>query len=266
MTLQQSLAQYEALRSLLVGTASGVAIAPPATGSATAADFNAFVSVAYVALRETMAEDIAFLRSVKVLPASVSSRPIYLLRTAQQHTDNADAAAFYRNWTGPDPVDWHDAIARLEVLLTEFCEALVRAATSVRTSPSLHRKWQESVAVAVPSIFDSVCRDLALQFRDGARAAKIRAVESRYLREGSKTPKQPVIADLCAQEVLSETAALPVPHSELLDQLGLIGSREAAAALSLAYATSRALPSLKGDDFSRKVSTAWWALLDDSAK
>lgn len=267
MTVADSITQYESLRALLLGSELGLRITlPPLLLEAGPADFDAFVSSAYVVVREALAEDAAFLAHVGVLKAQDASRSIYLLRTARQHTDNELATSFYGAWLGPHPVDWAAAAARLTAQIEDFFQALIQAALAVRASPLLHQQWIEAVAVSVPSTFDAVCRDLRLSYRNGARAAKIRAIEGRYRREKLTGPKSRIIADLCIQEVLSETGLLPVPHSELLDELGLLGEREAAAALALAYTTARALPGLRGEGFSRKVSTMWWSLVGEDAR
>lgn len=260
MSLADSIAQYEYVRLLLLGSEVGLRIEQP--GSDLGADgFDAFVSTAYVALRETLAEDVSFLLSVGVFGNHDAIRSVYLLRTARQHDDNDQAVSFYNGWLGEEPIDWSDAVERLVERVEDCLGALTRAAQMVRQSPALHQQWVDSASVSVLSVFASVCRDLRLAFPRGTTLAKVRAIEGRYRRERPAGPKRRIIADFCVQEALSESGALPVDYWELLDELGLIGSRNASAALVLAYATARALPGLSGEAFRRKTSEMWWSLV-----
>lgn len=262
MTIAELTEQYESLRALLLGSELGVSIVLP--GSIIAeASFDAFVSSGYVALRETLADDVTFLRRAGGLGSPAALQTIYLLRTARQHTDNETAVQFYASWVGPEPINWSAAASRLAAEIAAFFQDLIRSAQTVRRTAVLHEQWREAAAVSVASTFDGVCHDLGLSFRPVARTAKIRAIESRYRRERVSGSKHRVMTDFCLQEVLSETGPLPVNHGDLLDELGLLGSEDAAAAASLAYATARALPNLRGDDFSRKVSELWWSLVSN---
>ena len=263
MTIETSISQYESLRVLLLGSNLGIVESPLRLDASTGPDFDALVSSASGIVRETLAEDVAFFRRAGVMPLQPVSASIYHLRTAKQHADNDASARFYFDWVGSPPVDWVAATARLVAELEDFFDELVNAALTVRSSSALTRRWVDEAAVSVQSIFDAVCRDLNISFRSGARAAKIRAIESRFGRDRPPGPKREAVAELCVQEVLSESNTLPVVHSELLDELGLLGSRDASAAVTLAYATARALPRLSGQEFSRKVSEMWWSLTGD---
>lgn len=260
MTIADTITQYEALRMLLLGSEAGIGIAQPRP-SPGSSDFDAFVSSSYVALRETLADDASFLSSADVLGRHEATLSVFLLRTARQHDDNQGAVRFYEQWVGTEPIDWDDAVGRLVQQVEDYLRKLVEAAQVVRRSPALHARWVASDSVSTPSIFDAVCRDLNLSFAHGARKAKVRAIEARYRRDGLARGKKRMIADLCVQEALSESGILPVAYSDLLDEMGLIRSRDAAAAVALAYATARALPRLKGEDFKRKVSEMWWSLV-----
>lgn len=260
MTLKESISQYEYVRVLVLGNEVGVGIAQPRSGAG-ADGFDAFVSSAYVAVRETLAEDASFLASVGAMGTHEATRSLHLLRTARQHDDNQGAVNFYNNWVGNEPVDWDDAAERLVDQVDDYLRTLTRAAQAVRQSSSLAQQWKDADSVSVPTVFASVCRDLSLSFPFAARQAKVRAIESRYRRERPAGAKRQIIADLCVQEALAESGVLPVDYSELLDELGLLGSREAPAVLALAYATARALPGTFGDDFKRKTSEMWWSLV-----
>ncbi|WP_231441523.1 hypothetical protein [Brevibacterium zhoupengii] len=261
MTISDFIVQYEQLRSLLLGSEVGLNIELPRSNSG-ADGFDSFVSSSYVALRETLAEDASFLSAIGVFgKRQDATRSVYMLRTARQHKDNKSALIFYSNWLGEEPIDWDDAVERLVNQVEGYMNSLIRAAQKVRRDPDLSQQWVEATSVSVPSVFAAVCRDLNLSFSTGARQAKVRAIEARYRREHLKGPKRRVIADLCVQEVLSEAAILPADYTELLDELGLLRSRNASAVLALAYATARALPELEGDNFKRKTSEMWWALV-----
>lgn len=188
-------------------------------------------------------------------------RLVYMLRTARQHDDNERAVSFYNNWLGNEPIDWDDAAERLAEQVEDCLRSLTRAAHAVRQSPALHQRWVDSASVSVSSVFASVCQDLRLSFSYGTKQAKVRAIEGRYRRERPTGPKRRIIADLCVQEALSESGSLPVDYSELLDELELLGSRDASAVLALAYAAARALPGLNGEEFRRKTSEMWWSLV-----
>lgn len=260
MTLTESISHYEYVRVLILGNEVGLRIRQP-TPNPGSSEFDAFVTSAYLAVRETLAEDASFLTSVGALGEHQATRSVYLLRTAAQHEDNPHAVRFRRDWVGQEPIAWDDAIDRLVGQLDDYVLALVAAANSVRNDPLLTQKWKESSSVSVPTIFASVCRDLGLHFARGATEAKVRAIEGRYRREKPAGPKEKVVADFCVQEALSESGVLPVDYTELLDELGVLGSRDAPAALALAYATGRAHPRLSGDGFKRKTSEMWWSLI-----
>lgn len=260
MSLADKIEQYEYLRLLLLGSEAGVGLAQPRLNPG-AEGFDAFVSTSYVALRETLAEDASFFSRVGVLARHQAPRSVYLLRTARQHDDNLEAVVFYDRWVGDEPIDWDNAVERLAEQVEDYLGLMIQAARSVRQSGELHRQWADSASVSVSTVFASVCQDLVLAFPSRAREAKVRAIEGRYRRERQAGPKRRVIADLCVQEALSESGGLPVDYAELLDELGLLGTRDAPAVLALAYATSRAHPNLNGDDFKRKTSEMWWSLV-----
>lgn len=252
--------QYENLRVLLLGRELGLTIqVPNAINSIDV--FDSFVTSAYVAVRETLAEDASFFNSAGLLEHHPATKSIYLLRTARQHGENKSAVNFYETWLGKNPIDWEQAKNRLIVDLEGYLFLLIRAAQEVRVSPTLLIRWKESDSVSVPSVFASVCHDLQLTFTPKARNAKVRAVQERYRREKRQGTKLKIISDFCVQEALSESDILPVEYAELLDELGLLNTRDAQAAISLAYSTALTFPELRGEDFKRKTSELWWTLL-----
>lgn len=221
------------------------------------ADFTQLVSDYYVLFREEITQDVSFLRGVQGHRSIAEfDNAIYLLRTAKQHSDNARAATFYREWQTRHGT-WQEQASAIARLLLQALVELAHCSARVRRDRALTDGWRSNAAADPSSIFEAVCRDLAISFSRGNSARLIRSVEARvkhHLSPGDNAHDK--IQAWCAEEVTGQLRDLPVPYHAVLDRLGLLGDRRAGAALHLAYSIA-ASTSLRGGPFLDRIEESW---------
>jgi len=222
----------------------------------TEAAFDALVTQYYKLFRESIRTDVAFLRSVEDSPNVENfDNAVYQLRTAKQHDDNQRAKAFYAAWTRDR--SWE---AAAEEFLGESAKALSdleRVSLLVRRDSKLTKAWRDNASVEPDTIFEAVCRDLNARFSYGYRQKLLRNVNLRRQRLASGLDVRAAVEQFCAQEIsAAQDLTLRVPYYEILDRLGLLGKRNARAALLVAYSVCAATD-LTGDAFLQRVEETW---------
>lgn len=254
------LASLENARRMAIGVDYVSNARPPtAPQCSTEADFNGLVTEYYRFFREAIAVDVAFLQAYLHSPAvSDFDRAVYYLRTAAQHTDNADAARFRTEFLSPYD-DWLEPGRVLAQMFARALTALARAAVFVSRDNAARVAWREKASVNVGTIFAEVASDLGRRFTEKNRARMVRQVETRLRVHPPSGEFRTTVQDYCVQEIVSSRQPLPVPYFSVLDYLGLIGEQEAGAALLLAYSVAAVAAGLSGDEFLRRVDGAWRA-------
>ncbi|MEU2525098.1 hypothetical protein ABZ737_07965 [Streptomyces sp. NPDC013087] len=229
--------------------------AAPVPGPATEAAFDVLVTEYYKLFRETLRSDVAFLRSVESPKAVVAfDGMISKLRHAKQHNDEA-AKKFYISWIAARP--WEVVAKSLWDALVSALSELVRVSSRVRRDPKLKRAWQDSVATDTESIFEAVSQDLCVSFRGGFRKKLLHNINLKRQRLGPQADVRAEVVQFCVQEIVAaQSPALPVPHDQILDRLGLLGHRDACAALLVAHSLSAATK-LRGVDFLERIEEMW---------
>ncbi|MGW4762323.1 hypothetical protein ACWEPD_11660 [Streptomyces pseudogriseolus] len=229
--------------------------AAPVPGPATEVAFDVLVTEYYKLFRETLRSDVAFLRSVESPKAVVAfDGMIGKLRHAKQHNDEA-AKRFYVSWTAGRP--WEVAAESLWDALVSALSELGRVSSRVRRDSKLKRAWRDSVATDTETIFEAVSQDLCVNFRGGFRRKLLHNINLKRQRLRPEVDVRAAVVQFCVDEILStRSPALPVPHDQILDRLGLLGSRKACAAMLVAYSLGVATE-LGGEDFLDRVEEMW---------
>lgn len=255
--MNDPLATINGNKIICTGMELGDAVQPDM--SPTRPNENAFITLVseyYQFFRESNAPDIAFLLSIDRHRLVVDfDNAIYLLRTAKQHNDNQGAVNFYNTWVASH-ASWQDASSALAQLLNQVLAQLAQISLRVRRDPKLVKAWKDRASTEPQTVFEAVCQDLKVGFRDGTRKALIGNVvrRAKYLRPHDDI--RACLEDFCAQEITAQGRSLPVPYHQVLDRLGVLGTSKARAALLLAYSIS-ASTRLQGENFLVRVEQTW---------
>lgn len=219
-------------------------------------DFDRNVTTYYLFFRENYSNDIAFLQSVKFSePVKKFSENIYLLRTAVQHSDNERATRFYELWKS-DCGSWPDSARILWGQFVRAVKDLAAASVLVSRQRTLSIDWRGRATLSPEAVFDAVCGDLSVSFPSHRRAALVSGVKARTRSIRAGQDYQRLLRAYCAEAATASGRSLPMPYSEILDQLGLIGSPKARSALLIAYAIGHG-ENLDARQFMEKVSQVW---------
>lgn len=229
--------------------------AAPVPGPATEAAFDVLVTEYYKLFRETLRSDVAFLRSVESPRGVVAfDAMVRKLRHAKQHNDDV-AKKFYMSWTADR--SWEAAAEALWEALILALSELGRISSRVRREPKLKKAWEDSVATDTETIFEAVSRDLSVSFHGGFRKKLLHNINVRRQRLRPEDDVRAEVVQFCVQEIVAvQSPALPVPHHQILDRLGLLGKRNACAALLVAHSVS-ATTALRGEAFLERVEQMW---------
>ncbi|MEV6527851.1 hypothetical protein AB0M43_38615 [Longispora sp. NPDC051575] len=221
----------------------------------TEAAFDALVTQYYKLFRESIRADVNFLRSVKDSQCIADfDKAVYNLRTAKQHDDNSTAKNFYAMWTRDRP--WE---AAAEAFLGAWAKALSdleHVSLLIRRDAKLTKSWRDNASVEPDTIFETVRWDLNASFSYGNRQRMLRNVNARRQRLAPGDDVRAAVEHICAQEISAQDLTLPMPFYEVLDRLGLLGKRNARAALLVAYSV-RAATNLTGEAFLKRVEETW---------
>lgn len=220
--------------------------------------FDSLISDYSSFLREALAVDTAFLMEVENSQSVRNcERSIYLLRTAKQHHDNAEATKFYKQFETASQ-SWQAAANAIAKLLEDALVDLVRISGRVRRDSKLTAAWKDRVSIDPAAIFASVCSDLRISFSPAHTGVLLRQVgkQARRIKPGQDVRKQ--LEAICADEATGSGKRLPVPYHHVLDRLGLLGQARARSGLLLAYAVAGST-SLRGEEFLTRVEEAWKA-------
>lgn len=245
----------------LLATGSSLDIDPPNLSPScnTDAELKTLVSAYYIFFNEGLAKDRSFLLSLHPNPQLDQLRQLlYNLRTANEHIDNDQAVRTAARWRNQfnSPQDAANALA---AALAQGLAILGKIAVAAGYNAAEVAQWRQLLSVDVGSVFSAVSADLGLSFRQGDRKRMIRFVEKRLEVRPDPGDRRQVVAEYCAQEILSDRRPLPVPYHEVLDALGLLGTSRAPGAIMLAYSVAELSPSLRGEDFITRVEETWRA-------
>lgn len=218
--------------------------------------FISLVSDYYKFFREAIAADVGFLAGVENHHSIARfGRAIYLLRTAKQHDDNAEATAFYKRWV-VEHLTWRQAADALATLLNDALEELARISGQVRRDAAMRGAWASHASTEPASVFQAVCDDLGVSFGQGTKNFHIRNIEKQAQRIRPGRDVRAEVEALCVEAITSQGKRLPVSYYEVLNRLGLMGQQQARAAVLLAYSVS-ASTSLRGEEFLTRVEETW---------
>jgi len=95
------------------------------------------------------------------------------------------------------------------------------------------------------------------RFSYGHRRKLLHNVNLSRLSLASDRDVHAAVEEFCVQEITAaHNLTLPVPYFEILDRLGLLGNRNARAALLVAYSICAAT-TLTGEAFLHRVEETW---------
>lgn len=239
------------------------------------AGFSALVSGAYKLWRESWKLDVGFLLNAKgdSTAAREFGQLIYQLRTAEQHTDNAEATTRRAEWTknasgGHFPVSQEDWAACGRALMVAFNAAvasLTALAAASRLQPAFQQAWQAKFSESVQAVVTQVAADLNLHLSPPSRQHHERQVErrwSRYRLRSGETAAQ-IMASFAECSLVSDVGRLPCDYLDILDELQVLGTRDAVAALRLAHSVAE-ISLTTGDTYVKLVTSTWTTLRSGS--
>jgi len=223
------------------------------------AELDQLVSNYYGFFSERFVRDVAFLSQLDPSPKiETFRRLLYDLRTAAQHTDNPKSDEVAREWRAQygTPQEAADALASA---MNDCLTRLAQIGVAVTRSATHTRAWLELVSIDTGAIFTSVESDLGLRFSPGQRRRMVRQVEGRLKVTPIEGDHRRIVTDFCVQEMLSDRRPLPLPYTDVLDSLGLLGDPAAGGAVLAAYSVAAIAPDLAGSDFLDRVEETWRA-------
>lgn len=245
----------------LLATGVGLDLEPPnlQPTCATEAELDAVVRNYYTFFNESLSKEVSFLTRLRsAVEVESLRRLLYNLRTAANHADNPRAEEVAARWRAEhdSPQTAADVLAEL---LRAALQALGKIAVAAARDPAESLKWRELATVEVGAVFSAVSQDLGLRFTEGNRRRMVRLVEKRIEVQPGRGDRHTLVAEYCAQEILSDRRPLPVPYNRLLDALGLLSTPQASGALLVAHSVAEIAPDLQGDAFLERVAETWRA-------
>lgn len=254
-----ALADFKRARQLATGALLDVDPPDLAPRCATEAEFAGLVTAYYKLFSESLARDVTFLMKLERSSVVENCRLlIHNLRTVMQHTDNPDAVARVDAWRAANPAPQVAADA-LAAALSQALVEITRVAVLAYRNPDSRAAWRDVVAIDVATVFVAVSADLGLTFSQGRQRFMVRQVEGRLKVDRTRGDRRTIVADFCVQEIVSDRKPLPVPYSDVLDALGLLGDRDAAGAILIAHSVAEISPRLTRDEFLTRVHETWKA-------
>lgn len=220
---------------------------------------NGVISDYYLLFCEGLAGDRSFLLQIRPDASLKNLRQLlYDLRTAKSHSDNHQAKEAAYRWRAQYSSS-QDAADALATRLVEGLKVLAAIALDVSRQTRVSEQWRRILEVDTATVFSAVESDLQLSFSEGNRRRMVRLVEKRLEVQPRSGERRQLVADYCAQQILSQRRPLPVSYDRVLDSLGLIGSPRASGALLVAYSVTDLAPSLRGSEFLSRVEETWRA-------
>lgn len=222
------------------------------------AEFDVLVTQYYQLIYEELADDLSYFRQHNLVRAAWSFRTtIKDLRTSAQHSGE-DGRASRERWLQESPPNWQERGERLANQLIDALRDLEQASRTVMADRHLRARWSERAEMDPATIFDGVCLDLDLRFPTYLRTILVRNAKNAANRQSRQSPDHYIdlLRNACLQEAMHEQLVIPVPHTDVLDSLGLLGDRRAKAALLLAAGVA-ATTGLTGEEFLDRVGLVW---------
>ncbi|MFG3508674.1 hypothetical protein ACGF5F_24605 [Streptomyces sp. NPDC047821] len=235
------------------------------------ASFSALVSGTYKLWRETWKLDVGFLLRAKGDSAAAREfdQLIYQLRTADQHTDNVAATTYRAEWTrsacgGRPPAsqeDWAACARALMIALNAAVACLTKLAAVNRVQLVFRQAWQAKYSESVQAVVTQVAADLSLNLPAATRQYHERQVERRWSRYRLRTDETAaqVLASFAECSLVSDLGRLPCDYLDILDELQVLGTKDAVAALRLAHSVAE-ISLAKGDAYIKLVTSTWTTL------
>ncbi|MEU9712886.1 hypothetical protein AB0E21_30415 [Streptomyces sp. NPDC047967] len=235
------------------------------------ADFSVLVSGAYKLWREAWKLDVGFLINSKgnSTEARKFDQLIYQLRTADQHTDNTEAVTRRADWTaavcgGQSPASQDDWTSCGRALMAAFSAAvacLTALAAASRLKPEFRQAWQAKFSESVQAVVARVSADLNVYLPPSTRQYHERQVEKRWskhkLRSGETAAQ--VMGSFAECSLVSDVRPLPCDYLDILDELQVLGTRDAVTALRLAHSVAE-ISLTTGDAYLKLVVSTWTTL------
>ena len=248
-------------RARQIATGSPLDIDPPNLESRcdSEAELDGLITDFYTFFNETLSREVGFLERQRPNSQIRATRSlIYNLRTARHHADNPEAERVSALWRSQYSSS-QDAANALSTDLKRCLEVISAIAVAVSRNPDATAKWRELLAVDVTTVFSAVATDLGLRFTEGNRSRMVRLVETRLRIQPGRGDRRLLVAEYCAQQILADRRALPVPYDHVLDVLQLIGTTRAPGAILVAHSVAEISPGLDGDAFIARVEETWRA-------
>lgn len=244
-------------RQLATGSPLDLAAPTLAPACGSESDFDRLVTDYYKFFNEEFAGEVSFLLLRK--PSSTVSdlrQLLYNLRTSTNHSDNPKAVEAARQWRKDfsTPQLAADALASV---LSQGLSALARIAVEVTKDRVQSESWRDLLSIDVATVFDAVATDLSRTYTDGNRRRMVRIIEKRLEVYPPRGDRRTLVAEYCAQEMISDRRPLPVPYDQVLDALNLLGKADAEGALLAAHSVAALSPELRGDSFIARVLETW---------
>lgn len=242
---------------------------PRLLGSET--EFIALVTAGYKLWREQWKLDVGFLFSLRRADGAARDfdHLIYQLRTAQQHADNNEASARWQAWTSDacgcqTPTtedDWGACGRALMAALNAAIGCLCKIAADGRRHVSFRQAWQAKIAESVDAVVRRVADDLGMYLSPGQQAHHVREVERRWSKYQLRRNEAAVdaLASFAERSLVSGMDRLPCDYQRILDELRVLGTGDAVAALHLAHAVAE-ISNTTGETFLKLVESTWAAL------
>ncbi|WP_186818422.1 hypothetical protein [Nocardia ninae] len=238
--------------------------------SSTEAEFRKVVSSYYKLWKETLADDIAFLKDKHDRHPAVDlfTTLILNIRTANEHTNAISAIEVRDRWVrlvtdGVAESQWAVCGVALAESLAKALAELSEIASDIVTSAELRAEWRARESVSVPAVVTNVASDLGLKFPKNELDRRIRVVTTLWTREVRSDGRPPIerLESLAERELVNTFVSLPCSFRDILEELSIGGSLDAAPALRLAHSVNE-IAELPGNAFVGLVAKVWTDLVD----
>lgn len=234
--------------------------------------FRALVSEFYKLWHEKWRIDVGFLLTSGKSAAGQAKHFGWVLkqiRTAHQHSTDRGAVRALMDWQYQTcgkyvlsaPEEWAKCASELIVQLRGAVSDLTTIADGLRHHESDRLAWQTRVNESVGSAVIRVATDLGLRLTPRNIDYHKRQVEGRWQmhKVPAGTDARLALDSLVERQLLSLADELPCSYLDILQELNVVGSRRALAAIQLAHAVA-AISRTRGEAFLKLVATTWSTL------
>lgn len=233
------------------------------SGVSTEADFNEIVNQCYQLWHEQLGADVAFLATAARELRAFTERDtitgfdglIDPLRNGSFHSGAAGAKQIRSAWVDRRK-PWPIAATQICRDLERALAALASVSGKVRVDGRLKHAWSDRTVLDPAGVLAAVARDMAIILPAHAQSIKISNISKRAKRLGPDDDVHEALEDFAVEELIQRPRRLPVAYYEVLDRLGVLGSREAKGALLLAFGLAET-KGLGPDEFLDRIEQLW---------